>query len=70
MQVKELLLKNVRALKVAFLSASDRLELIVYPNAKGKEEAAGAGDNWSGLQWGLVYLHSEVEVGEWVDAFG
>ena len=69
MQGKQLLFKNVRALKVALLSACDRLELVVYPNAEGVKEAARAGDDWPGLQRGFVYFHGEVEVREWVGAF-
>jgi hypothetical protein len=37
------------------------LEFIVNPDAKSIEEAATAGDDGSGLEWGLVDFEGQVE---------
>ena len=64
-----MLFEHVRAFEVAFLSAGDRLKFVINLNAEGEEEAAGARDDWSGLQGRLMNFHCKVKVREWVGAF-
>ena len=48
--------------------ASDRLELIINPDAEGKEEATRTGDDWPCLKRSLMHFHGKVEVRKGVGA--